>query len=145
MKRSKPRVVILAAEFNRALVDEMVQAAEAELRVLNGVLKETVRVPGCYEVPLVAETWIGNENVDALVVLGHIERGETLHGEVMGHVVHAALVEMQLRHRKPIGIGIIGPGATEGQAQERKVRTALAAVRAAVQSHELIRGKKAAR
>ena len=54
---------------------------------------------------------------DGLVVLGYIERGETLHGEVMGHVVHTALVQLQLKYRKPVGIGIIGPGATAEQAQ----------------------------
>ena len=32
-----------------------------------------------------------------LITLGYIERGETQHGEVMGHVVHRALVELQLR------------------------------------------------
>ena len=49
----------------------------------------------------------------------------------MGHVVHAALVELSLAHRTPIGIGIIGPGATEAQALIRKESYAAAAVRAA--------------
>ena len=72
-------------------------------------------MPGSYEMPLIADVLLGREDVDALVVLGYIERGETLHGEVMGNVVHAALVQLQLKHRKPMGLGVIGPGATPEQ------------------------------
>jgi len=61
-------------------------------------------------------------NFDALLVLGYIEKGETLHGEVMGHVVHRSIVELQLQYSVPIAIGIIGPGATIEQARERKPR-----------------------
>jgi 6,7-dimethyl-8-ribityllumazine synthase len=133
------RVVIIAAEFNKPLIDGMVSAAENELQQAHAELLQTIRVPGSYEVPLMAEISLGVEAVDAVIVLGYIERGETLHGEVMGHVVHSALVDMQIRHRKPIGIGIIGPGATNEQAQQRQVRAALAAVRAALRSCELLR------
>jgi len=62
------------------------QAGQLGLRVVC-----TVRVPGAYETPLVAKKLLARKDVDALVVLGFIERGETLHGEVMGHVVHRAL------------------------------------------------------
>jgi 6,7-dimethyl-8-ribityllumazine synthase len=97
-----------------------------------------VPVPGSYEVPLVADALLSRESIDALVVLGYIERGETLHGEVMGHTVHQALVQLQLQHKKPIGIGIIGPGATAEQAQVRKESYAAAALRAAVRSLEAL-------
>jgi 6,7-dimethyl-8-ribityllumazine synthase len=94
----------------------------------------TERVTGCYEVPLAAKRLIARQDVDALVVLGYIEKGETLHGVVMGHVVHSALMELSLAHDKPIGLGIIGPGATLAQAEERKDGYARAAVRAALTS-----------
>jgi 6,7-dimethyl-8-ribityllumazine synthase len=139
MSARKWRLVIVAAEFNKALVDAMVAAAENEVAAAGAELVRTIRVSGSYEVPLIAELHLAMGTVDAVVALGYIERGETLHGEVMGHVVHSALVEMQLRHRKPIGMGIIGPGATEEQAQVRKVRSAVAAVKAALRSCELLR------
>jgi hypothetical protein len=46
----------------------------------------------------------------------------------MGHVVHAAIVDLSLQHQKAVGIGIIGLGATLAQAEARregydKVRT----------------------
>jgi 6,7-dimethyl-8-ribityllumazine synthase len=132
------RVVIVAAEFNKELVDAMIETAQNELKEGGAELVRVVRVPGSYEVPLIADLYIAQKDVDALVVLGYIERGETLHGEVMGHVVHGALVQLQLKYHKPIGMGIIGPGATEDQAQQRKNKSAVAAVRAALRNCELI-------
>jgi 6,7-dimethyl-8-ribityllumazine synthase len=135
MRRMSTRIALLAAEFNRALVDAMVEAAEAEALAHAAVVACSLRVPGCYELPLVAQALLSRGgDVDALVVLGHIERGETLHGEVMGHVVHRALLDLALEHKKPVGFGIIGPGATLEQAEVRKERVARSAVRAALAS-----------
>lgn len=138
MNRQHKRIVIVAAEFNKELVDVMIDTARQDLEEAGAELVGIVRVPGSYEVPLIASAYLAQEGVDALVVLGYIERGETLHGEVMGHVVHAALVQLQLQYRKPIGLGIIGPGATAEQAQQRKITSARAAVGAALRSCELL-------
>jgi 6,7-dimethyl-8-ribityllumazine synthase len=132
------RVTIVAAEFNKELVEAMIEVARNELTEAGAELVRVVRVPGAYEVPLVADTELAQGGIDALVVLGHIERGETLHGEVMGHVVHGALVQLQLKHHKPVGMGIVGPGATAEQAQVRKVNAARAAVRAALRNCEYL-------
>jgi 6,7-dimethyl-8-ribityllumazine synthase len=132
MSASGKRVVIVAAQFNEALVEAMIEAARDELTAAGAAVVRVVRVPGSYEVPLVADLQMAQPGVDALVVLGYIERGETLHGEVMGHVVHGALVQLQLKYHKPVGVGIIGPGATAEQAELRKSGYARAAARAAL-------------
>lgn len=134
MKRR--RLALLAAEFNQPLVDAMVAAATEEAERLGAAVVRTTRVTGAYETPLLAARLLALRDVDALVVLGYIERGETLHGEVMGHVVHRALIELSLRHGKPVGLGIIGPGATPEQAEVRRDRSARAAVRAVVRSQD---------
>jgi 6,7-dimethyl-8-ribityllumazine synthase len=128
------RVAVLAADFNKQVVGPMVDAAINELEQAGATVVCVVRVPGSYEIPLLADVLLADHDVDALVVLGYIERGETLHGEVMGQVVHGALVHLQLRYRKPAGIGIVGPGATLEQAETRKEPYARAAVRAVLAS-----------
>jgi 6,7-dimethyl-8-ribityllumazine synthase len=135
-KRNRsPRIALVAAEFNAPLVEFMVKAAADEAsRQGATVVGEALRVAGSYETPLVVSRVIGRRDVDAVVVLGFIERGETQHGEVMGQVVHAALVRLALDNDKPVGIGIIGPGATRAQAEERKDAYARAAVRAALRA-----------
>jgi 6,7-dimethyl-8-ribityllumazine synthase len=139
MPSAKPRCVILAAEFARSIVDVMIEEASREAAEAGVELVEVVRVAGAYEIPLLAEALLAKPEVDCLVALGFIERGETQHGDVMGHVVHESLVAIQLKHRKPIGIGLIGPGATLEQAEKRRVDYARAAVRAAVRSWNLLR------
>jgi 6,7-dimethyl-8-ribityllumazine synthase len=131
---SGKRITIIAAAFNKNLMKGMIAAAKQEIKDIGAKLVRVVRTPGCYEVPLSAELQLAKDEIDALVVLGYIERGETLHGEVMGHVVHEALVQLQIKHRKRIGLGIIGPGATSEQAEDRKLSYARAAVRAALVS-----------
>jgi 6,7-dimethyl-8-ribityllumazine synthase len=126
------RLGLVVAEFNRDIVETMVMAATDEAKLLKTDLAIVQRVPGCYEVPLIVQSLLRRGNVDAVVVLGYVERGETLHGEVMGHVVHNALMRMSLELNKPVGVGIIGPGATLEQAAARKDGYARAAVRAAV-------------
>lgn len=123
---------MLVAEFNRPLVGAMLRSAEDEAKKLGARVTLVVRVPGTYETPLAGDAILRRGDIDALVVLGYIERGETQHGEVMGHVVHRALVEASLGSKKPVGFGFIGPGATEAQAKKRKDEYARSAVRAAV-------------
>jgi 6,7-dimethyl-8-ribityllumazine synthase len=131
-------VGVVVGDFHQELAETMVASARAEAARLGVDVPVVVQVPGSYEVPLVADALLARDSIDALVALGYIERGETLHGEVMGHCVHHALVQLQLQHRKPIGIGIIGPGATFEQAQARKESYAAAALRAAVRSLEAL-------
>ena len=119
---------IIVAEFNKELTDGMLAIAMQEAEDQGIEIGRVLRVPGCYEMPLIAELEMRNTRVRGLAVLGYIERGETLHGEVMGHVVHRALVELQIKTGKPIGLGIIGPGATKEQAAARQVRAAKSAI-----------------
>ncbi|MEX2054904.1 MAG: 6,7-dimethyl-8-ribityllumazine synthase [Candidatus Andersenbacteria bacterium] len=134
-----PRIAIIAADFHQDIAEVMIKAAEDTLKSEGARLLPTVRVPGAYEIPLQAELLLAKRKVDALVVVGFIERGETLHGEVMGHVVHANLIDIQRKYRKPIGIGLIGPGATVEQAHVRKEAAARGAAAAVVKAHALVR------
>jgi len=134
---------IIAAEFNKPLIDGMIEIARAEMKAQGLPFLRLLRVPGCYELPLIAEVEVADRKVKGVITLGYIERGETLHGEVMGHVVHRALVELQLRVRKPIGLGIIGPGATPEQAKVRQAGSAKNAVLAVKQVADILQSRKA--
>ena len=128
------KLCLVAAEFNADIVGAMIHAATDEAGLAGASIVRTTRVPGCYEMPIVVSAELARGDCDALVVLGYIERGETKHGEIMGQVVHHALVRLEIEHGKPIGKGIIGPGATIEQAQVRKDSYPRAAVRAALRS-----------
>ena len=127
----KAHIALVVAEFHKEIADAMVAAAEEEAVAGGASVVIIVRVPGCFEMPLVVKKLIQKKTVDAVVVLGYIEKGKTLHGEVMGHVVCHSLMQLQLEYMKPIGFGIIGPGATEAQARARMVVAAQCAARVA--------------
>ena len=63
------------------------------------------------EIPLALDRMLSSDDVDGAFCLGIIEKGETDHGLVMGQGVVKTILELQLVHNKPIGLGIIGPGA----------------------------------
>jgi len=93
-------------------VDAMVRAAQAELKRA-GVRKTLlIHVPGAYEIPVVVEHLAssavppaGNTHPDAplaIICLGVILRGETVHAAHIGEAVSRALMEIQLRYQVPV-------------------------------------------
>lgn len=130
----KKRISIVIGDFHKDLAEEMIEFAKDEMKNVGIEPASIVRVAGSYEVPLVVDTLLAQPKMEAVIVLGYIEKGETMHGEVMGQVVHTALVKLQLKYNKPVGMGIIGPGATPTQAQVRKEGAARGAVKAVLRS-----------
>jgi len=131
---SRVRIAIIAADFNKTIVGPMVESAKATAAKLGVDCEIVISVPGSFEIPLVLDAVLQRDDVDAAAVLGYIEKGQTLHGEVMGHVVYKAVMDLELTYGKPVGLGIIGPGATLEQAETRNVSYGEAAVAAAVRS-----------
>jgi len=112
-------IVIVCGEFHKKQTEKMISYAidEAELKKCNIV--EIVRVPGAMETPLAIDRVLKEDAVDGAVVLGIIERGETGHGQVIGQAVTNAVIKLQIKHNKPIGLGIIGPGAKSEHIEPR--------------------------
>jgi len=135
---SNMRIGIVAAKWHTEIIDTMIEVATAEAAAAGAEITECVRVPGSYEMPLAADVLLEKNGIDAVVVLSCIFRGETQHGEVMGHVVHHALANLQLVHRKPIGMGIIGPGASKEQMLARKDEYARDAVKVVLDMHAVL-------
>ena len=74
-------------------------------------VEEVVWVPGAMEVPLALDRLLSREDIEGAACLGIIEKGQTQHGLAMGQAVIKSIIELQIVHEKPIGLGIIGPGA----------------------------------
>mgnify|MGYP000865823047 FL=1 len=127
----KFRLGLVVGTFHTKETAIMRKAAEERAAELGLEIVARADVPGSYEAPLAVKRQIVRDDIDAVVVLGIIERGETGHGRVMGEAVGAALVKMQLDFMKPIGIGIIGPEAEPHHFPPRLVPHAKAAVSAA--------------
>ena len=143
MNDTPVRVGIVVGQFHREIANGMLQAAKDQIHQSGAILADTAWVPGSYEAPLVAKHLLKQDFIDVVVVLGFIHKGATLHGDVMGRVVHQSLMDLSLKYDKPIGLGIIGPGATPEQAQLRHSTYARDAVRAALSQHRTLHQRPA--
>ena len=112
-------IAIVAGSYHKESVERMVEKAREVASDNNLIVEEVSWVPGSMEVPLQIKRLFLRESIDGAVVLGIIENGETKHGLVMGQAVTDSLLNLQLASMKPIGFGIIGPGAKPEHIEER--------------------------
>ncbi|HKZ90125.1 MAG TPA: 6,7-dimethyl-8-ribityllumazine synthase [Thermoplasmata archaeon] len=133
------RLAIVAAQFNAEVTDRMVESALEQAKDRNVRVSTVVRVPGAFEIPLAVQALLRRDDVDAVVAIGAVIKGETLHDEAIMAAVCPALLELGLRESKPVGLGITGPGVTDEQAIER-IRNAARAVDSVVAMYELMKG-----
>lgn len=96
------RVAIVASEYNRRHVDGMLHAATARLEGAGAVV-EVVRVPGAFEIPVVAAALARRPvgRPDAILCLGVIWQGETNHADHVGEAVTRALMDIQVQSGIP--------------------------------------------
>ncbi|MEO6033870.1 MAG: 6,7-dimethyl-8-ribityllumazine synthase [Verrucomicrobiota bacterium] len=92
---------IVASRYNSQFVDAMLRAAKAELLRVGAKL-QIVRVPGAYEIPVVVAKLARARRVSAVICLGVILRGHTVHAAHIGDAVSSALMQIQLETEIPI-------------------------------------------
>jgi 6,7-dimethyl-8-ribityllumazine synthase len=115
----KVRLGIVVSRFNFDITYLMLQRALQHAMLLGAEVRVTVMVPGSFEIPLAVSKLLKREDIDAVVTLGAIIQGETEHDEIVGHQVARKILDLATEFSKPVTLGIIGPGATRAQAQER--------------------------
>ena len=126
-------IAAVCGSFHKLEIERMQDFAKNEASIRGAKISQIIWVPGSMEVPLALERILGDDEIDAAITLGIIERGETQHGLVMGQAVTKSIIDLQIRHNKPIGLGIIGPGAEEHHIEPRLEPHARSAVNAVVE------------
>ncbi len=125
-------IAIIVADFNNEITGRMLAQAEEEAQKAGANVAKVAHVPGTYDMPLIVATLLEREDVDAAVALGAVIKGETGHDEVVVRVCAKQLSDLSIEFGKPVGMGIIGPGATHAHAQARADGYAKRAVQAAL-------------
>lgn len=96
---------IVASRYNARYVDSMLRAARQTLSGA-GAKTRIVRVPGAYEIPVVAAKLarMASDDYDlsGIICLGVILRGETVHAAHIGEAVSQALMQIQLEFGVPV-------------------------------------------
>ncbi|MBU6399286.1 MAG: 6,7-dimethyl-8-ribityllumazine synthase [Verrucomicrobia bacterium] len=98
------RFAIVASRYNARYVDALVRAAKFELIRAGAEAVEVVRVPGAFEIPVVAARLArrGHRSLAAILCLGVILRGETPHAQLIGEAVSQALARLQVETGVPV-------------------------------------------
>ena len=112
-------VAIVAGSYHKDKIEKMVEIVKSLSAENDLLIEETCWVPGSMELPLQIKRLLLRESIEGVIVLGIIEKGKTDHGLVMGQAVTKSILDLQLVSMKPIGFGIIGPGAEEEQIAKR--------------------------
>ena len=100
--KSSGSFVIVASRYNARYVDGLLSAAVAELNRA-GAKVHVVRVPGAYEIPVIAAKLSAlSSQPSAIICLGVILRGATTHAQHIGEAVSDALMQVQLKHGVPV-------------------------------------------
>lgn len=133
-------IAIVGTEFNEKVTNRMMDVAQEKAKLLKLNVKHTCKVPGAYDVPIIVNALLQKKDVDAVVTLGAIIKGQTKHDEVIANSTAKSLTELSLKYQKPVSLGISGPGMQERHAYARIRPVAERAVEAVVKiSKELKR------
>ncbi|MBI3412811.1 MAG: 6,7-dimethyl-8-ribityllumazine synthase [Candidatus Aenigmarchaeota archaeon] len=123
---------IVTGEFNDEITSVMERYAIKKAEELGINVIKSIKVPGSFDMPIMAKRLLMRNDIDAVITLGAIIKGGTKHDEIIGESVAAALTSLSVEFDKPVTLGIIGPGATWKQAEERAKDYAERALVAAV-------------
>jgi 6,7-dimethyl-8-ribityllumazine synthase len=113
------KIALVVSDFNFDVTALMLERARRHAEFLGAEVSQVVHVPGVFDMPLVVKKLLKRKDVDGIVLLGAVIKGDTNHDELITAPVAGAAVSLALQFDKPIGLGITGPGMDRMQALDR--------------------------
>ena len=101
---SRIRIGIIRAEYNREITLSLENKC-VETLLASGVPEKNIgmfAVPGCFEIPILAQRLASRKRYDALIALGAVIKGDTYHFELVVNECARGIMDVSLRHDVPI-------------------------------------------
>ena len=111
------KVAVVAASWHTQVMDGLVGGATRALTAYGISEPEVIRVPGTFELPVVASA-LAKAGYDAVVALGVVIRGGTPHFDYVCSAATDGLTQVSVTHAMPVGFGVLTCD-TEAQALDR--------------------------
>ncbi len=114
------KIAIIASRFNDFMVNSLIGGA-VDYLVRHGANKEDlaiIRVPGAFEMPIVAKKVADSGKYDGIIALGAVIRGATPHFDFVASETTKGLAHVSLEYNIPVGFGLLTTDNME-QAIER--------------------------
>lgn len=115
----KEKIAIVFSKFNKEITIKMKEKAIARAKELKTEIVKIVEVPGSFEIPLAVKRLLENKNIDGVVTIGTIIKGESYHDSVIANAIAKQLLDLSIEFNKPVSLGISGPNITFEQSKKR--------------------------
>jgi 6,7-dimethyl-8-ribityllumazine synthase len=114
------KVAIILSRFNSFITERLLEGAVDALSRHGGSADNftVVRVPGAFELPLIAKKLAESKKYDAVIALGAVIRGSTPHFDYVAAEVSKGLAQVGLASGLPVAFGVLTCDTIE-QAVER--------------------------
>lgn len=99
------RVTVVSGTWHTVIAEGLLAGALRSLEAMNATVS-VVRVPGSFELPVVAKAALEN-GADAVVALGVIIRGGTPHSQYVSDAATSGLTRVAIDTGKPVGFGLL--------------------------------------
>ncbi len=113
------KIGIVVSEFNWDITTLMLSRAEEEAKFLGVEVGKVVMVPGTFDIPLAVKKMLEIRDLDGIVTLGCVIKGETDHDQIIMQNAARKIEDLSVEYSKPVSLGITGPGQTRLQAMAR--------------------------
>jgi 6,7-dimethyl-8-ribityllumazine synthase len=100
----KARIAVIRAEFNALITGSLERACLGALRsagIADGRV-DRFAVPGCFELPIMAQRLALRRRYDVIIALGAVIRGDTYHFELVANECARGIMDVSLRHNVPV-------------------------------------------
>ncbi len=138
IKEEKIRIGAVVSEYNYDITMMMLERAKEHAQFLGAEIIHIIKVPGVFDMPLPVKVLMERKNVDGVIVIGAVIEGETEHDDIVIQHATRKIADLSVEYKKPIGLGITGPGMSRLQAQDR-IDNAKSAVEAVVKLHRRLK------
>jgi len=134
------RFAVVSSRWNDFLTSRLVEGALDALERL-GAMEENVahfRVPGSFEIPLLARKLAGSGKYDAVICLGTVLRGQTPHFEYVAGEVTKGIAQAAMETGVPVLYGIVTADTLEQAIDRAGVKAGNKGFEAAMSAVELV-------
>ena len=100
------KVAIISSSWHLDICNDLIAGAKRALTEAQVGTVEVQFVPGSFEIPLAAQ-YAFEAGFDAVVALGLVLKGETPHFDYVCQGVTQGVIDVSLKHSKPIGYGVL--------------------------------------
>jgi 6,7-dimethyl-8-ribityllumazine synthase len=100
------KVAIISSSWHLDICNDLIAGAKRALTQAQVGTVEVQFVPGSFEIPIAAQ-YAFEAGFDAVVALGLVLKGETPHFDYVCQGVTQGVIDVSLKHSKPIGYGVL--------------------------------------